>query len=116
MKEILYSPGYGAGWASWNDDPFEKGKFLAEYKPLVEWAKTATPGKKRQMSNEDHETTHPLLVQLQADLKAAGFEDYVYYGGLDDIEVMEIPDGVGYKIDEYDGYESVILQDRVDWW
>lgn len=35
MRKILYSPGYGAGWTTWNGGDKKQKKFMLEYTPFV---------------------------------------------------------------------------------
>lgn len=119
MKKIIYSPGFGAGWATWNDFPVGLGKFLAEYEPLIEWLESdeATEENKYKLGTERYDTKHPLLVKLLEDAEKAGFDkDRIYFGGLKDAVVMEISDDAHYKIEEYDGNEYVIFKDAMGWW
>ena len=51
----------------------------------------------------------PILVFIVETLGAAAS------GKFAELEVIEIPDGTLYKIDEYDGLESLITQDDDDW-
>ena len=36
MRKILYSPGFGAGWVSWNDEGRDEQLFMLEYQPFIE--------------------------------------------------------------------------------
>lgn len=90
---VLYSPGCGAGWATWNGD---------EWKPLL--------------------TTHRDIVQavLDGDRKKAGklaeqlireavgqADVYVCVLGAGDLEVEWLTKGSQFEIEEYDGSESI---------
>lgn len=86
---VLYSPGYGAGWYTWNPkfpeivfDPVlvelvERGDFK-----LVEWvARGKYPG--------------------------------IYTGGVEDLVIEWLPEGTIFEIKEYDGSESLhVIGDR----
>lgn len=80
---VLYSPGYGAGWYSWN----------TEYEGLV----------------FDKEIVEAVL----ADNKILAFEiaekkyPEAYLGGIDDLEVGWLDEGTLFEIREYDGSESI---------
>jgi hypothetical protein len=91
---VLYSPGYGAGWSTWNSDIPE----------LV---------------------FDPTLVQMVLDrVDLQEMKDYcsdkwfnkdLYLGGLEDLCVYWVPQGERFRIDEYDGSESVVLLDNEYW-
>jgi len=36
-------------------------------------------------------------------------------GGVDDLEVEWVPEGVDFIINEYDGAETIVLKDRMKW-
>ena len=84
---VIVSPGYGAGWSTWNPEYGEKIVF------------------------------DPVLAQMILDKKSnAELEEYVetvypgaYSGGLGEAEVEWVPVGTRFKIDEYDGYESIVI-------
>lgn len=121
MKKVLVSHGFGAGWSSWSP---EYAKFLAEYRPIIEFIEGGgdphdleTPWAMRRASLEEK---HPLIQQLHRDI-AETFdvpleEVHVYDGGAGGLVVETVPEGDGYRIEEYDGSESLRLQSEEVWW
>ena len=93
LVAVLYSPGYGAGWYSWH----RKEELLYD----------------------------PTIVQMVLENRHDDIEDYVmglypneddpYMGGADDLTVEWVPMGEQFRIDEYDGAESVVLASRENW-
>lgn len=88
---VLYSPGFGAGWYSWNLD---RSELIFE----------------------------PAIAQFVLDEKFDELQTYVelkypeiYKGGMMDLEVAWIPEGTQFRINEYDGAESIELKEDVDW-
>lgn len=88
---VLYSPGFGAGWSTWNQEVPEI-VFDPAIVKLVEqdkWAELAT----------------------YVSLKYPG----LYTGGMDELKVAWVPEGTLFKINEYDGSESIELKEDNDW-
>jgi len=84
---VLYSPGFGAGWQTWNEG------FNCLFTPdVIKWVL----GKKK--------GSFPDFKNLYGD----GF----YAGGADDLEVAWIPVGTQFRVEEYDGSESIRLFDE----
>jgi hypothetical protein len=98
---VLYSPGFGAGWYTWNT---EHPAML--YDPtLVKWVMDRKPyGQKP--SGVD-------WVRLVDTLK----EKYpgCYLGGLRDLQIQWVPVGTRFYVDEYDGNETVVLDQEHEW-
>lgn len=84
---VLYSPGYGAGWFTWNSDHPE----LMFHPQLVEWAEKGLP---EGIDLED-------WCKQELDI------DYVYTGGWDNIKITWLTQGTIFRINEYDGSESI---------
>ena len=88
---VVYSPGYGAGWSTWNTDlpdmVFDPG--------LVDLVLEG---------NKEKILAYVVLRWPDA-----------YTGGVDDFEVEWIPEGADFIINEYDGAETVVLKDRMKW-
>lgn len=82
---VLYSPGFGAGWYSWNDK-----KELLFHPKLVEMVE----------NNRQSEIT---TQWIQENLGI----DNVYCGGAKDLEIEWLDEGTVFEIDEYDGSESI---------
>ena len=89
---VLYSPGYGAGWYTWNRE-------LPEI------------------------MFDPAIVKLVIEERFDELETFVtlkysniYTGGLMDLEVVWVTEGRLFKIDEYDGNESIEYKDQDDGW
>lgn len=108
--KVVISPGFGAGWSTWND----KSKEVAEYLPIIEYIEADKPvlSGKSGRSWDNHDWLHPdflaLVKQMEKDLDLDGF----YMGGADNLIVVAV-DGP-YRIDEYDGSERVTT--AVDFW
>jgi hypothetical protein len=91
---VLYSPGFGAGWSTWNT---ENESML--YHPMIVDIV---------LSNEDD-------WQVKAEALASLIWPDAYLGGLQDLAVKWIPIGTLFKINEYDGSESIEYKESSGW-
>ena len=94
---VLYSPEYGAGWSTWwyNDDLVETLLFH----PLIV--------EKVESGLEKEITTEWLVEQFGRDFEG------VYCGGASQLEIEWLPEGTAFRIDEYDGFETVITNEHL---
>lgn len=91
LVAVLVSPGYGAGWYSWEYDEsmiFDPGLVQlilngAEFDEKINYVKGKWPN--------------------------------AYTGGLEDLEVQWVPEGTEFLIDEYDGAESIVYKEHGNW-
>jgi hypothetical protein len=91
---VIYSPGYGAGWYSWNT---EYPDIL--YDPrVVEWIENG-----KNFNEEDD-----LVNYLQQTYPDG-------YFSLDDLSIRWLSLGTMFRVDEYDGSESIAIKDRGNW-
>lgn len=88
---VLISFGFGAGWSTWNSEVKET---LLFHKDLVQ---LVLDGKKSQAG---------ALAEAMVDC---------YAGGAEDLEVIWIPEGSRFIINEYDGSEGIQLETSIDW-
>jgi hypothetical protein len=87
---VLVSPGYGAGWYTWH------GNEELLYDPsIVEWIEQDDLDK----INTYLELKYPNDTSL----------------GLSELEVNWVPAGARFRIDEYDGAESLVLETNEHW-
>ena len=91
MVAVLFSPDYGAGWYTWNTSMPE---LLFE----------------------------PAIVKLVEEEKFDELQTYVelkypeiYKGGMDELTIAWVPEGSLFRVNEYDGAETVEIQDDADW-
>jgi hypothetical protein len=89
---VLCSPGFGAGWSTWNTGKYSDMLFDAGMADLV------LKGDVEQMQ------AYALVKWPDA-----------YLGGLKDLTVIWVDQGQLIKITEYDGSESIEYQDSDDW-
>lgn len=95
MVAVLYSPGWGAGWYTWNSSVPE-----CLFDPdIVEIVLGEKPG----------------CISEIAERKwgASSDKGYFYSGGAEDLTVAWIPDGTPFRVDEYDGYESIVTEENL---
>ena len=110
LTVILYSPGFGAGWGTWNNIE------VAYDERLIEWL----------INNVDESEFKEALSHVSANdtieiselFDRDAFENFVetlypnsYYGGLRDLTVYFAPTGKRLLIEEYDGSESINFLD-----
>ena len=84
---ILYSPGFGAGWSTWNDDKYRE--FLLHDEKLVELVETKQKGK---------------IVEY---VKSVYPGEYLTLLDLAKLEVEWVSSGTQFIITEYDGSEGI---------
>ena len=89
---VLVSPGYGAGWSTWDDNK-EDAVFSPE---VVAWVEAGKPSDMYLKNEERWET------------------EFGYLGGMEDLEVVWLPVGTRFEIDEYDGFESLRILTPTD--
>lgn len=93
---VLYSPGFGAGWYTWNRE-YPQCLFDPDIVELVR--KEASPEEIERVARE----------------KWAQGDDYFYPGGADNLRIEWIREGMRFWIDEYDGSEQIITENRQEW-
>ncbi len=87
---VLVSPDYGAGWYSWH----QIEELL--YDPsIVLWLE----------SQELDKIENYLALKYPNE----------YFGSLEDLSVQWIDEGAEFRIDEYDGAESIEYRDKLEW-
>ena len=88
---VLYSPGFGAGWSTWNQEVpeilFDPAIVLFVEKD--QWAE----------------------LETYVALKYQG----IYKGGIKDLAVAWVPEGTLFKVNESDGSESIELKESDSW-
>lgn len=92
LVAVLVSPGYGAGWYSWHE--VEALLFDPAVVQLVE-------------SHADSSEIESYCIQE--------YGGGPYYGGARDLVVQWVPVGARFRIHEYDGDESLVLESEEQW-
>jgi hypothetical protein len=93
---VLISTGYGAGWSTWHGH-----KELIFHPKLVELIESG-------QHNRDNIST--LLIELLGKKEA----EEIYLGGVEELSVEWLPEGIKFKIEEYDGSEYIITENDLD--
>ena len=89
--KVLISPGFGAGWSTWNMPGMAVDKDLIKF-------------------FENGCTKEEMVVACVE--RGYGI---AYMGGFDGLKVVEVPQGSYFKIREYDGSESIEILNLDDW-
>jgi hypothetical protein len=93
MVAVLYSPGFGAGWSTW-----DHGDYGAEMIFDAVLAGYIDEGKM------DEAKTYIAMRFPEA-----------YDGGVDDLTIAWIKVGTAFRIHEYDGSESIEVKEEMNW-
>lgn len=88
---VLYSPGFGAGWSTWNQEVPEIlfNPSIVEFVEKNQWDQ----------------------LKVYVALKYPN----IYEGGLTDLAVEWIPVGSEFRVSEYDGNESIEIKEKLNW-
>ena len=89
MVAVLLSPDYGAGWSTWSGD--EVKNIMLFHPKLVEMVES---GKRLDITSEWIEEN-------------IGITDHICVLGVEQLEVRWVKEGTSFRIDEYDGHESI---------
>lgn len=90
---VLFSPGYGAGWSTWNTD----------YKQLIFHPKVVEMVENGRQNEIDDEWVKENL----------GITGYICTLGASQLRIQWLPEGSLFRIDEYDGCESITTSDEL---
>lgn len=88
---VLYSPGFGAGWYTWN----------TEYPEIL-----FDPNIVKFVEKEEFDKAKAYVELKYPD---------IYPGGLSDLKVAWVKEGTLFKVNEYDGNESLEFKESDDW-
>ena len=91
MVAVLYSPGYGAGWYSWN----------TKYPEIL-----FDPAMVELVEAERWDELQAFVTLKYPD---------IYAGGLRDLAIWWLKQGEQFQVNEYDGNEHIETRDSVDW-
>lgn len=103
---VLYSPGYGAGWFTWNSC-HDGGKDIL-YDPSIIYMV-------EEMQKNWGDANHvESWISNIVDYCKDKYPD-VYTGGVDGLIVAWLPEGTEFYVDEYDGSETLVLKEDPIW-
>lgn len=87
---VLYSPRYGAGWSTWAHG--NKDEWAVFSPEVVAWVEGGKRGG---------------VAAVEAIVKERFGDEYFYCGGGEDLEIEWVEEGQRFRINEYDGNESI---------
>ena len=100
---VLVSRDYGAGWSTWNREVP-----ALMFDPFIVNMVARTSDQE-----PDFELEQIEIEQITA-YCALKYPD-AYLGGLSGLVVEWVPQGARFRIDEYDGKESLVLESQEEW-
>lgn len=100
--KILFSPRYGAGWSTWIGENKEEKIFALTYEPLIE-----------AIANIDDEQFDRALEQFEIDYEERFGKKPTTIGAAE-LTIVEVD--YPFKIEEYDGFETIIPMRDVLWY
>ncbi len=114
IRKVLISPGFGAGWSTWNRGSREIREFMLFHPGLIAAIEAQKDlGCPPSFSHDSPRPGSPLeqfVVEFRE--KFPGEEPYL--GGADQLKV-KLVDGQ-FIVEEYDGSESLRLRDAEEDW
>ena len=112
---VLVSLGYGAGWSTWNNDEL---KSIAYDKRIVKYIIEHKKDKAKWDSDWDDAgmlTPSKGEKDFSDFLKKLGYKvENMYFGGVAQIEVNKVSSNSKWRITEYDGWETLEINDPDD--
>lgn len=101
---VLWSPGFGAGWSTWNERDMAFDKRVVEY--LINNAVF--------IRDEDYVWETYAITELNTEkfenfLRLIGYKEPIMGGVEDELVLTWLPEGTKVRIEEYDGSESIII-------
>ena len=97
---VLISPGYGAGWSTWNHDVDPK-VMMMDARIIKAW--------------QAGRLTEGNVFEVLKELGIIDDDDYVYGGGVSSLTLQWVPIGQEFRVVENDGFEYVQEKEEIDW-
>ena len=106
---VLVSPGFGAGWSTWNTPELAWRKEIVEFwmahREDAAWMHYVEDyGLGNRPGSEAHEEAKKFFQSIGYDE-----DNCPYFGGFEQIELVWVPLNTPWRIEEYDGSESLVL-------
>ena len=98
---VLYSPGYGAGWSTWAE---ENERELLLFDPHI--VQLVLDRDQNRITPEEFDAGLNMVWQLKS---------YESYRSAHDLTLVWLPVGTLFRVEEYDGSETVVLQHEYNW-
>tara|TARA_A200000159_G_scaffold163425_1_gene189623 strand:- start:7695 stop:8042 length:348 start_codon:yes stop_codon:yes gene_type:complete len=95
---VIYSPGFGAGWSTWNQEYAEILLFHKELALYVDSESDKFEGELKSICD-----------------RLCGPDSDVYVGGSRNLSLKWVPEGTEFVIQEYDGSEQIRVKDSYEW-
>jgi hypothetical protein len=94
---VLYSPGHGSGWSTWNRDNPQ-----CVFDPrIVKWVQAGKPSQE--------------VAALETHVYNTYGPDFYVSSNLLQLEIEWIPQGTQFMVEERDGSESIRTRDSTPW-
>lgn len=112
---VLVSYHYGAGWSTWHEQFFAYDKRIVEFwlahKDDKMWMRDveiyASVYRKESPAHKEAREFFSNVI---------GYKECPYMGGFNNIKLEWVPVGRRFRINEYDGAESLELESEESWW
>lgn len=105
LVAVLYSPGYGAGWSTWN--VMRDGDAMMFDPSIVYMVEEMN-------KLDDNDSARASWVDNIVEYCKRTYPE-AYCGGADDLVIEWVPQGTMFKINEYDGSESIQFKENDCW-
>lgn len=96
---VLISPDFGAGWSTWADAEYQQAVLFDPW--IVDIL----------LSDQYNTKEKHDRIQAYCNLKYPN----MYLGGLQNLTVEWVLEGIWFRVTEYDGNESIELKENNDW-
>lgn len=107
---VLVSPGFGAGWSTWDNACLAYDKRIVEFwlahKDNREWMESV---------NIMFNANSPAHEEAVSFFKSIGYHSCPYMGGFSSIKLHWVPVNSKWRIEEYDGAESLVFEENYTW-
>ena len=111
---VLVSYGFGAGWGTWSEHELAYDRRVIEFwmahKDNKPWMDTVTIYPYNGFESTAHAEAREFFIN------ELGLDECPYMGGFADCDLEWVPVGARFRINEYDGDESLEIENEGNWW
>lgn len=107
---VLVSYNFGAGWSTWDDEALAYDKRIVEF-----WLAHKNDGEWMKSVNSFYDEGSAAHKEAADFFKSIGYKDCPYMGGFANIDLHWVPANAKWRIEEYDGAESLIFENDLNW-